>query len=71
MTNASLFLSEKSRGHFALCGCRKRFRVRVHDLHARILFLLGLDHERLAYRYAGRDFRLTDVARNGVKGILA
>jgi hypothetical protein len=34
----------------------------VHDLHATILALLGLDHERLTYRHAGRDFRLTDVA---------
>ena len=37
-------------------------RVHVHDLHATILHLLGLDHERLTYRYSGRDFRLTDVA---------
>ena len=37
-------------------------RVHVHDLHATMLHLLGLDHERLTYRYAGRDFRLTDVA---------
>jgi uncharacterized protein (DUF1501 family) len=35
--------------------------VHVHDLHATILHLLGFDHERLTYRYAGRDFRLTDV----------
>ena len=45
--------------------------VHVHDLHATILHLLGLDHERLTYRYAGRDFRLTDVAGNVVKGVLA
>ena len=37
-------------------------RVHVHDLHATILDYLGMDHERLTYRYAGRDFRLTDVA---------
>ena len=37
-------------------------RVHVHDLHATMLHLLGVDHERLTYRYAGRDFRLTDVA---------
>lgn len=37
-------------------------KLHVHDLHATILHLLGLDHERLTYRYAGRDFRLTDVA---------
>ena len=36
-------------------------RVHVHDLHATILHLLGLDHERLTYRFAGRDYRLTDV----------
>ena len=36
--------------------------VHVHDLHATVLALLGLDHTRLTYRYAGRDFRLTDVS---------
>jgi hypothetical protein len=45
--------------------------VHVHDFHATILHLLGLDHTRLTYRYAGRDFRLTDVAGNVVKGALA
>nr|WP_237729263.1 DUF1501 domain-containing protein [Schlesneria paludicola] len=45
--------------------------VHVHDLHATILHLLGLDHERLTYRFAGRDFRLTDVYGNVVNGILA
>ena len=45
--------------------------VSVHDLHATILHLLGLDHERLTYRYAGRDFRLTDVAGKVVKDIVA
>jgi len=43
----------------------------VHDLHATILHLLGLDHERLTYRYAGRDFRLTDVHGNVVKEVLS
>ena len=46
-------------------------KVHVHDLHATILHLLGLDHEKLTYRYAGRDIRLTDVKGNVVKGILA
>lgn len=46
-------------------------RVHVHDLHATILHQLGLDHERLTYRYAGRDFRLTDVAGKVIKEILA
>jgi uncharacterized protein (DUF1501 family) len=45
--------------------------VHVHDLQATILHLLGLDHERLTYRYAGRDFRLTDVHGKVVRGILA
>ncbi len=43
----------------------------VHDLHATILHLLGIDHERLTYRYAGRDFRLTDVAGKVARAILA
>lgn len=46
-------------------------KVHMHDLHATILHLLGLDHERLTYRYAGRDFRLTDVYGRVVKDILA
>ena len=46
-------------------------RVSVHDLHATILHLLGIDHERLTYRYSGRDFRLTDVSGEVVQGILA
>lgn len=45
--------------------------VHVHDLHATILHLLGFDHEQLTYRYAGRDFRLTDVHGHVVKDILA
>jgi Protein of unknown function (DUF1501) len=46
-------------------------RVSVHDLHATILHLLGLDHTQLTYRYNGRDFRLTDVSGTVVKEILA
>jgi hypothetical protein len=46
-------------------------RVHVHDLHATILHLLGLDHERLTYRYAGRDFRLTDVHGHVVNSVIA
>jgi hypothetical protein len=46
-------------------------RVHVHDLHATILHLMGLDHERLTFRYSGRDFRLTDVHGQVVKAILA
>jgi len=46
-------------------------KVHMHDLHATILHLLGLDHERLTFRHAGRDFRLTDVYGKVVKPIIA
>ena len=46
-------------------------RVHVHDLHATVLHLMGLDHEKLTYRYSGRDYRLTDVHGRVVKEILA
>lgn len=46
-------------------------KVHMHDLHATILHLLGLDHKRLTYRYAGRDFRLTDVAGEVAHEIVA
>jgi len=46
-------------------------KVHIHDLHATILACLGLDHTKLTYRFNGRDFRLTDVAGNVVKPILA
>ena len=46
-------------------------KVHVHDLHATILHLMGIDHENLTYRYSGRDFRLTDVHGHVVKDILA
>ena len=46
-------------------------RVHVHDLHATMLHLMGLDHEKLTYRYSGRDYRLTDVHGDVVRGILA
>jgi uncharacterized protein (DUF1501 family) len=45
--------------------------VHIHDLHATILRLLGFDHTKLTYRYNGRDFRLTDVSGNIVKGVIA
>jgi hypothetical protein len=44
--------------------------VHVHDLQATILHSLGFDHTKLTYRYAGRDFRLTDVAGNVVQKLL-
>jgi hypothetical protein len=46
-------------------------KVHVHDLHATILHLMGLDHEKLTYRFSGRDYRLTDVHGHVVKEILA
>ena len=45
--------------------------VHIHDLHATVLNQLGLDHKRLTYRYSGRDFRLTDVAGEVVRDIIA
>ena len=46
-------------------------RVHVHDLHATILHLMGVDHEKLTYRYSGRDYRLTDVMGHVVNEIVA
>lgn len=46
-------------------------KVHVHDLHATVLHLMGLDHERLTYRYAGRDYRLTDVHGRVVNDLIA
>jgi Protein of unknown function (DUF1501) len=46
-------------------------RMHIHDLHATLLHLMGLNHEKLTYRYAGRDFRLTDVAGTVAEGIIA
>ncbi len=45
--------------------------VHVHDLHATMLHLFGLDHEQLTYRYQGRDFRLTDVSGHVIRDVLA
>jgi hypothetical protein len=45
--------------------------VHVHDYHATILHLMGVDHTRLVYRYAGRDFRLTDVDGKVVNPVLS
>ena len=46
-------------------------KVHIHDLHATILHILGMDHEKLTYRFAGRDFRLTDIEGHVVKDLLA
>jgi hypothetical protein len=53
-------------GHYAVDG-----KVHMHDLHATMLHQLGIDHERLTYRHAGRDYRLTDVYGEVVKELLA
>jgi hypothetical protein len=45
--------------------------VHVHDFQATLLYLLGIDHKRLTYRFQGRDFRLTDVHGEVVQGVLA
>jgi arylsulfatase A-like enzyme len=45
--------------------------VHVHDLHATILHLFGMNHEKLTFRHSGRDYRLTDVHGNVVQGLLA
>jgi hypothetical protein len=45
-------------------------RMHIHDLHATMLHLLGMDHERLTFRLSGRDFRLTNVSGNVVREIL-
>ena len=45
--------------------------VHVHDLHATLLHALGVDHKRLTFRHEGRDYRLTDIAGNVVKPLLA
>ena len=46
-------------------------KMHIHDLHATVLHLLGIDHERLLYRHAGRDYRLTDVYGRVVQPIIA
>ena len=46
-------------------------RTHVHDLHATILHLMGIDHEKLTYRYSGRDHRLTDVNGTVIRDIIA
>ena len=46
-------------------------RMHIHDLHATVLHMLGFDHEKLTYRFDGRDFRLTDVHGTVVRDILA
>jgi len=53
------------------CSWRVENRVSIHELHATILHQLGIDHEKLTYRYAGRDFRLIDVFGNVVTDLLA
>ena len=49
----------------------ERDKMHIHDVHATLLHLLGIDHEKLTYRHAGRDFRLTDVFGHVAHEILA
>src|SRR5439155_9548259 len=63
---ASTYGATDDYGYYAV-----KDKVHLHDLHATILHLLGLDHKKLTYRYAGRDFRLTDVVGEVVRAILA
>ncbi len=53
-------------GNSAVAG-----RMHLHDMHATVLHLMGLDHTRLTYRYGGRDFRLTDVFGRVIEELLA
>jgi len=46
-------------------------KVHMHDLHATVLYLLGLEHEKLTFRHAGRDYRLTDLYGNVIRDIIA
>jgi hypothetical protein len=61
-------VSHGSTDEFGLTAIENR--VHVHDLHATILHLMGLDHKQLIYRYSGRDYRLTDVHGNVVESII-
>ena len=65
-TDSTYILATDDLGYFAVEN-----PVHVHDLHATVLYLLGIDHKKLTYRYRGRDFRLTDVSGEVVRGILA
>ncbi len=76
MTNPSSFTSARCDRRqllrAAACGFGSlALQVHLHDLHATMLHLLGLDHERLTYRHSGRDYRLTDVEGRVVKQIVA
>ena len=78
MTLAALARSAADRGQLesALECCERAIATHkldpaIHHLHATILALLGLDHEKLTFRYAGRDFRLTDVHGEVIRGIIA
>ena len=56
---------------FGKTTVRVENKTSVHDLHATMLHCLGFDHEKLTYRHAGRDFRLTDVSGNVIKDVIA
>ncbi|NQV28291.1 MAG: DUF1501 domain-containing protein [Rhodopirellula sp.] len=77
-TGFSMFLAGGGTNGGTMYGATDEFgmnvvenRIHVHDLHATILHLPGLDHEQLTYRYSGRDFRLTDIHGRVVSDIIA
>ena len=65
VTSLYLFVAEK-KGYFAVEN-----KVEIHDLHATMLHLLGVDHTKLTYRFGGRDFRLTDVFGHVIRDVIA
>lgn len=74
----SMFLAGGGVRGGTVCGATDEFgfaavenRVHVHDLHATLMKLLGFDHEKLTYRYAGRDYRLTDLAGRVIDDLIA
>jgi hypothetical protein len=69
-----VIISALSVGHFSQILCLQlvtRTNAHVHDLHATMLRLLGIDHERLTFKYQGRYFRLTDIAGKVVQEVIA
>lgn len=66
MPKGVCWLDDWSSEEFVVCS-----RVHVHDLHATILHLMGIDYQRLTYRHSGRDYRLKDVSGKVFRGILS
>ncbi len=66
MRGGTVYWATDDYGYFAVEN-----KVHLHDLHATMLHLLGLDHKRITYPFSGRDMRLTDVASQVIPGLLA